>query len=81
MLGRSGVPRHLLWLAAGKWDVCVPAPQEMMRGMDSETLAGLMNSSGLNMTPEQAKQMVDKLGSVRCVVPGGARGGKGGGHV
>lgn len=37
--------------------------QGMLRSMDAETLAGLMASSGLKVTPEQAKEMVEKLGS------------------
>ena len=38
--------------------------QSMLSSMDPETLAGMMRSSGMNVTPEQAKKMVDSMGGL-----------------
>lgn len=56
----------------------VPPPhlplQSMMKGMDPEGLAEMMGASGLSVTPEQARSMVDKLDSVSGARSGGAGG-------
>jgi len=36
----------------------------MLKSMPPETLAETMKASGLNVTPDQARSMVDKLDSV-----------------
>lgn len=41
-----------------------PAPQNMLKGMDPEALASMMQGSGLSVTPDQARSMVDKLDAV-----------------
>ncbi len=38
--------------------------QSMIKGMDPETLASMIASSGMQMTPEQAKKMVDQMGNL-----------------
>jgi hypothetical protein len=38
--------------------------QSMLKGMDPSTLASMMKSSGMDMSPEQAQKMVDSLGNV-----------------
>lgn len=42
----------------------LPLHQGMLKGMDPEGLASMMKQSGMNVTPEQARQMVDKLDKV-----------------
>ena len=36
----------------------------MMKGMDPEGLAGMMRASGMDVTPDQARRMVDQLDRV-----------------
>lgn len=38
--------------------------QSMLKGMDPATLASMMQSSGMNMTPEQAEKMVNQMNNV-----------------
>ncbi len=44
--------------------------QNMLKSMDPDSLAAAMQQSGMNVTPEQARAMADKLDSVS-----GGRGG------
>lgn len=46
-----------------------PTQQNMLKGMDPEALAGMMQQSGMNVTPEQARSIVDKLDSVSGAAP------------
>lgn len=45
---------------------CLGCPdlQDMMKGMDPEQLSEMMKASGANLTPEQARSLVNKLDSV-----------------
>jgi ribosomal protein L12E/L44/L45/RPP1/RPP2 len=38
--------------------------QQMLKGMDPEALCSMMKASGVNVTPDQAKKMVDQLGNL-----------------
>jgi tetratricopeptide (TPR) repeat protein len=38
--------------------------KEMMKNMDPDALSTMMKSSGVNVTPEQAKKMADQLGNL-----------------
>lgn len=51
--------------------------QSMLKGMDPEGLAGMMRQSGMDVSPEQARKMVDQLDRVSGARPGisGAGGG------
>ena len=51
----------------------------MLKGMDPEGLAEMMKQSGMNVTPEQARTMVDKLDGVSGGWVGGWVGGAGAG--
>lgn len=41
--------------------------QHMMKNMDPNDLCSMMKASGVNVTPEQAKKMVDQLGNLNDV--------------
>lgn len=52
--------------------------QNMLKSMDPESLAAAMQQSGMNVTPEQARSIADKLDSVSGACAGrGWRGGRG----